>query len=143
MNTTFFQPRRQPNAVIMLLERARRPFAKLQRKAPEAEPAHPSPRPSCTPLHSPVHLSPGTYQPREENTAFLDRATAVRNLVARHLGMASDPAADVVLSPPAFARESLLALAAAVDLQFGVYPSAECFEAGLTVEQLTALALAR
>jgi hypothetical protein len=69
--------------------------------------------------------------------------TVLRTLVSSHLGLPVEQVHDrLALHRPHFPQESLLALAAALDLRFGVYVPPDSFGPQLTVHKLVELVLA-
>jgi hypothetical protein len=98
---------------------------------PPKTPCAPETVPRMAPRHAEVRLSPGAYQPREQNTSMADRATTLRILVMQHLGVRVEDGRDnFALDRARFKEQSLLDLAAAIDLQFGVYLELQTFRTG-------------
>jgi hypothetical protein len=137
VNTIFF--RRGPksvNALMAMIALSRRPFQKFRRKPLQPEASGSVENPAQAVTNYAVRLSPGTYQPRDENTSITDRASALRVLIARHLDLPMQRVDNnLVLSQPEFGQRSLLELAAAIDAQFGVYLAPENFGPEMTVER--------
>jgi hypothetical protein len=142
MNTVFFhRGPKKLNPIMQMLELSRRPFGASRRNINPPESACSIVAPNVAPRPT-VRLSPGGYRPKEENTTFMDRATALRALIASHLGLSAQAVRDDLrLQQPCFARQTLLCLAGAIDLQLGVYLNPESFAPGMTVGKLVELVL--
>ena len=138
MNTGLFNRRAKGlNPLLRLFQRSHKPFSRFRKETPVDNTADSAIKETNTPA-APVRLSPGTYRPREENTTFTDRQSALRYLVAHHLGVSLDAENDEpVLSGNHFSRQALLDLIAAIDLEFGVYVEPEQFDAEFTFSQLS------
>jgi len=144
MNPPLFQRGpKKPTLLMAMLQLSRRPFEKRRPTlaSPEVEPPATA-TPPKSPPSAPVRLSPGTYRPRAENTSVLDRETTLRALVTQQLGVrVLEGNESLALDRAVFNPQSLLDLAAAIDLQFGIYLAPERFNRELTLAQLIKVVL--
>jgi hypothetical protein len=123
VNTNYFYrgPKRS-NLFLALFELRRQPFGKVRGNRENAETAGPAEFAAAKLAFEASKVTAAEDGPEVQNTSFMDRVTVLRALVERHLKVAAQNVDDdLKLSRPAFCQQSLLNLAAAIDLQFAVY----------------------